>query len=172
MSDQYINRSQCSDPGRRAVLIGGGAATLLLSWFAGIDTVQAQTPVGSAAADKSNGFEEAVKKVLGDAKPTDTKMALELPEIAENGNTVPFTLSVDSPMSATDFVKAVHIISSGNPQAGVANFYFTPLSGKATVSSRMRLGRTQDVIAIAALSNGSFLMTKRTVKVTIGGCGG
>jgi sulfur-oxidizing protein SoxY len=113
-----------------------------------------------------------VKAVLGDAKPTEGKLTLDMPEIAENGNTVPFSVRADSPMTEKDFVKAVHIISTGNPQPGVATFRFTPQSGKAMVSSRMRLGKTQDVIAIAELSDGKFLMAKRAVKVTIGGCGG
>ena len=95
-----------------------------------------------------------------------------MPEIAENGNTVPFTISVDSPMTETDNVKAIHVLATANPQPGVATFRFSPLSGKATVASRMRLARTQDVIAIAELSDGRFLMSKRNVKVTIGGCGG
>ena len=99
-------------------------------------------------------------------------MLIDLPEIAENGNTVPFTISVDSPMSETERVKVIHLIATANPQPGVAVFRFSPLSGKATVASRMRLARTQDVIGIAELSDGRFLMSKRNVKVTIGGCGG
>lgn len=149
---------------RRTVLLGAGAAALVAI------LIGDRSP--AAAQEKSNGFEETLKKILGEAKTTDAKIVVDMPEIAENGNTVPFSLTVDSAMSADDYVKAVHIISTGNPQPGVANFYFTPLSGKAAVSSRMRLGRTQDVVAIAELSNGTFLMTKRTVKVTIGGCGG
>jgi sulfur-oxidizing protein SoxY len=149
---------------RRTVLVGAGAAALVAT------LIGARAP--AVAQEKSNGFEETLKKILGDAKPSDAKIVIDMPEIAENGNTVPFSLTVDSPMTADDHVKAVHVISTGNPQPGVANFAFTPLSGKASVSSRMRLGRTQDVLAIAALSNGTFLMTKRTVKVTIGGCGG
>ena len=66
----------------------------------------------------------------------------------------------------------IHVIATANPQPGVATFRFSPLSGKATVASRMRLARTQDVIGIAELSDGRFLMSKRNVKVTIGGCGG
>jgi sulfur-oxidizing protein SoxY len=95
-----------------------------------------------------------------------------MPEIAENGNTVPFTVAVESPMSDKDYVKTVHVLANGNPQANIAAFNFTPLSGKATLQSRMRLAKTQDVYAVAELSDGKFLMTKRTVKVTIGGCGG
>jgi sulfur-oxidizing protein SoxY len=154
---------------RREFLIGSGA-TAFVAALVGSALTGLISP--AAAQDKSNGFEDAVKKIIGDAQPTDAKITFELPEIAENGNTVPFTLSVESPMTETDYVKAVHVISSGNPQAGVANFHFTPLSGKAAVSSRMRLGRTQEVIVIAALSSGAFLMNKRIVKVTIGGCGG
>jgi sulfur-oxidizing protein SoxY len=125
-----------------------------------------------AAQDRPQSLEEALKKIMGDAKPVDGKIILELPEIAENGNTVPFTLSVDSPMTEANYVKALHILASGNPQADVASFSFTPLSGRAAASSRMRLAKTQDVVAIAELSDGKFLLGKRTVKVTIGGCGG
>ena len=150
--------------GRRSVLIGGAAATVFAGWLAGLTS--------AAAQDKAPTWEEVLKKILGDAKAVEGKLNVDMPEIAENGNTVPFTIKVDSPMTDADHVKAVHIVSSGNPQPGVATFRFTPASGTAMVSSRMRLGRTQDVIAVAELSNGSFLMGKRTVKVTIGGCGG
>ena len=117
-------------------------------------------------------WELAVRKILGDAKPIDGKITVELPEIAENGNTVPFTISVDNPMTDKDYVKTIHIIATANPQPGVATFRLSPISGKAAVASRMRLQRTQDVIVIAELSDGRFLSAKRPVKVTIGGCGG
>ena len=126
----------------------------------------------SMAQDAAQGWEEVVKKIVGDAKPVDGKLTMDLPEIAENGNTVPFTINVDSPMTETNYVKAVHVISTGNPQPGVATFRFTPQSGKAAAASRMRLARTQDIIALAELSDGKFLQVKRSVKVTIGGCGG
>lgn len=130
-------------------------------------------PVGPARAqDGAQAWQEALKKIVGDAKPIEGKITLEMPEIAENGNTVPFTISIDSPMTDKDHVKAIHIIATANPQPGVATFRFTPLSGKAAVSSRMRLARTQDVVTVAELSDGKFLLGKRNVKVTIGGCGG
>jgi sulfur-oxidizing protein SoxY len=113
-----------------------------------------------------------MKKILGEAKPAEAKIMIDMPEIAENGNTVPFTVSVESPMSEADYVKTLHVLANGNPQANVAAYTFTPQSGKATVQSRMRLAKTQDIVAIAELSDGKFLMSKRTVKVTIGGCGG
>jgi sulfur-oxidizing protein SoxY len=139
---------------------------------AGVGIVVLGLPLAVVGQDPSQGWEQAVKKVLGEAKPIEGKVLIDMPEIAENGNTVPFTISVDSPMSETERVKVIHLIATANPQPGVAVFRFSPLSGKATVASRMRLARTQDVIGIAELSDGRFLMSKRNVKVTIGGCGG
>jgi len=145
---------------RREFVLGGAAAVMVMA-------------VGDTMAQSAaQGWEETVKKILGDAKATEGKVTMDLPEIAENGNTVPFTISVDSPMTDKDHVKAVHVIATGNPQPGVATFRFTPQSGKAAAASRMRLARTQDVIALAELSDGKFLQVKRSVKVTIGGCGG
>jgi sulfur-oxidizing protein SoxY len=132
----------------------------------------ASLPWHALPQEQAQQWEQAVRSILGEAKPTEAKLAFDMPEIAENGNTVPFSVRVDSPMTEKDYVKTIHIISTGNPQPGVASFHFTPQSGKAMVSSRMRLGRTQDVIAIAELSDNKFLMSKRAVKVTIGGCGG
>lgn len=129
-------------------------------------------PLAALAQDQAQTWEQAVKKVMGDAKPSDGKITIELPEIAENGNTVPFSVAVDSPMTEKNYVKAIHVIATSNPQPGVATFRFSLLSGKAAVTSRMRLQRTQDVIAIAELNDGRFLMGKHSVKVTIGGCGG
>lgn len=117
-------------------------------------------------------WQQEVDKILKGAKPVPGKIVLDIPEIAENGNTVPFSLSMDSPMTEANHVRALHVLATGNPQPGIATFRFTPDSGKAAVSSRMRLARTQDVIVIAELSGGNFVMARRPVKVTIGGCGG
>jgi len=149
-------------PSRRTFTLGVAAAV----------TAFAVPATAALAQDQVQAWELAVRKIVGEAKPSEGKFALELPEIAENGNTVPFTVSVESPMTEKDHVKAIHVIATANPQPGVAMFRLTPLSGKAAVSSRLRLARTQDVIGIAELSDGRFLMAKRPVKVTIGGCGG
>jgi sulfur-oxidizing protein SoxY len=143
---------------RRQFSLGAGAAVSL--------------PLHALAQEQPQAWEQAVKSILGEAKPTEAKLTLDMPEIAENGNTVPFSVRIDSPMTEKDHVRAIHIISTGNPQPGVATFRLTPQSGRAMVSSRMRLARTQDVIAIAELSDSKFLISKRAVKVTIGGCGG
>jgi sulfur-oxidizing protein SoxY len=146
---------------RRQLAVGAAAvATLSL------------LPVVPALAQDQPAWEAMVKKILGDAKPTEGKVAIDMAEIAENGNTVPFALSVESPMTDKDYVKAIYIISTANPRPEVATFRFTPASGAAKAESRMRLIGTQDVIAIAELSDGKFLMGRRPVKVTVGGCGG
>ena len=150
-----------SKPDRRKFTLGATASAAIVGLAPAL-----------LAQEAAEGWEQAVKRVLGDAKPIEGKMLIDLPEIAENGNTVPFTVSLDNPMTDKDYVKAIHVIATANPQPGVVSFHFTPLSGKAAASSRARLARTQDVIAIAELSNGTFLMSKRSVKVTIGGCGG
>ncbi len=148
---------------RRDIILGASAAGLIAALL-GVRK--------AAAQDRLPTFEEVMKKILGEAKPSEAKIMIDMPEIAENGNTVPFTVSVESPMSETDYVKTLHVLANGNPQANVAAYNFTPQSGKAAVQSRMRLAKTQDIVAIAELSDGKFLMSKRTVKVTIGGCGG
>jgi sulfur-oxidizing protein SoxY len=141
--------------------------------LAGATTAVALLPLGDAVAQSgAQPWEAAVKKILGEGKPIDGKLVLDMPEIAENGNTVPFTISVDSPMTDKEYVKAVHIISTGNPQPHVVTFHFTPRSGRAAAASRMRLAKTQDVIALAELNDGRVVQARRSVKVTIGGCGG
>jgi sulfur-oxidizing protein SoxY len=121
--------------------------------------------------ERSAQFEEAFKALLAGAKPVEGKIVLDLPEIAENGNFVPVTISVDSPMTADDYVKAIHLLSTGNPVARVATFHLSPINAVARVQSRMRLAKTQDVIALAELSNGTLAIATTQVKVTIGGCG-
>ncbi len=157
--------------GRRDLLLGAGAGLLLLS--AGRSAL-AQEAKGApiVPAPNPNRYEQALDKILGDAKPVKGKITLEIPEIAENGNTVPYAVTIDSPMTREDHVKAIHVLSSQNPLPHVASFALTPLSGRAYVSSRMRLAKTQDVVVLAELSSGKFVMGQRTVKVTIGGCGG
>lgn len=149
---------------RRDFVVGATAAATLAAFLGRVGTASAQ--------DKPPTFDELYKKIVGDKSPEEGKVAIDLPEIAENGNTVPYTVAVESPMSDADYVKSVHVLAPGNPGPTIASFHFTPQSGAAKVSSRMRLAKTQDIVAIAELSNGSMLVGKRTVKVTIGGCGG
>jgi len=126
---------------------------------------------GLAKADAA-AVTEAIKKAVGGKSPSAGKVSLELPQIAENGSTVPVAISVESAMSDSDYVKAIHLFADGNPSPDVATFHFTPASGKAWAATRMRMAKTQNVVAVAELSNGSVHMAKAEVKVTIGGCGG
>ena len=127
-------------------------------------------PVTPAAA--ANNLDEMAKKFTGGATPMEGKVKLDLPEIAENGNTVPITVSVDSPMTDADYVKEVIVLADGNPNAGIATFHFSPASGVAEANTRIRLANTQNIVAIAKTGDGKFYTAKKQVKVTIGGCGG
>jgi sulfur-oxidizing protein SoxY len=116
--------------------------------------------------------EAELKKLLGDRKPAEGKVKIDAPQIAENGLVVPITVEVESPMTEASHVKAVHVFADGNPLPGVASFKFSPASGKAMASTRMRLAQTQNIVCIAEMSDGAVHMAKAEVKVTIGGCGG
>ena len=142
---------------RRTFLLASGGAAALMA-----------LPQAAAA----NGWEQAMSELLGGATAAEGKVEITMPEIAENGNVVPFDVTVDSPMTADSFVKEIHVLAAGNPTPGVASYTLSPAMGEATISSRMRLGKTQDVIALAMMNDGSAYMTQTTVKVTIGGCGG
>lgn len=111
-------------------------------------------------------------ELTGGKTPSEGRVKLDMPEIAENGNTVPLTVTVESPMTEQDHVKAIYVLADGNPEPGVAVFHLSPMNGKAEVATRMRMAKTQNVIAAAQMSDGSVYMGKTEVKVTIGGCGG
>lgn len=144
---------------RHALMLGAGAAALGL--------------VGLPTVGWAEGEADAmIKEFTGGAEPASGKVTLDAPEIAENGNTVPISVSVDSAMSGDDQVEAVMLLAEGNPNPGVATFKFSPMSGNANASVRIRLAKTQRVIAVAKMKDGSAFMDAKTVKVTIGGCGG
>lgn len=115
----------------------------------------------------------AIAKIIGakEAK-TDARLKLVLPEIAENGGTVPLTVTVDSPMSEADHVTAIHIFCDGNPSPDMASYFLGPHNGKAELALRIRLMQTQNVVAVAETSTGEVLQQQMQIKVTLGGCGG
>jgi sulfur-oxidizing protein SoxY len=147
---------------RRRMLRALGAGAL------GVASLGVSPPPAAATPEAT---QHAIKKLIGTTPVKTGKITIQLPQIAENGHTVPLTVSVDSPMTAGDYVQAIHVLAEGNPNPEVASFYFSPRSGKAEVSTRMRLAKTQNVVALAVLSNGSVYQIKTDVKVTIGGCG-
>jgi sulfur-oxidizing protein SoxY len=146
---------------RQALSCTAGAFALAIGGF----------KAGSAFAGAEEAM-AAVKAFTGGVEPEAGMLTLGAPEIAENGNTVPISVSVDSPMTDDDYVKSVAVFAEGNPNPEVIVFHFTPLSGDAAATTRMRLAKTQNVIAVAMTSTGKVYMDKREVKVTIGGCGG
>ena len=132
--------------------------------------VYAQTS-GSMTLERSQKFQDEFAKLIGGATPVKDKITVDLPELAENGNFVPITISVDSPMTDADHVTAIHILATANPVALIATFHLSPINAVARVQSRMRLAKTEDVVTLAKLSSGAMLIATTLVKVTIGGCG-
>ncbi|MEJ8573041.1 thiosulfate oxidation carrier protein SoxY [Microbaculum marinum] len=146
---------------RETLVLGGGALALA--------TVGLQPmPALAAAADA----QALIMEFTGGKEPQSGRITLTAPEIAENGNTVPVSVSVESPMTDDDYVEAVMLVAEENPNPDVATFRFTPMSGSAEAATRMRLAKTQNVMAVARMKDGSVFMDKHEVKVTIGGCGG
>ena len=146
---------------RRSFILGASAAA----------TLAALGSMGSTPAS-AKAWEDFMKEAIKGATPTEGKVKVDLPEIAENGNTVPYKVHIESPMTDADHVAALHVYATGNPGPQIISAKFTPMSGKAYVKSRMRLAKTQEVVAVAQMSDGKVYMGKTTVEVTIGGCGG
>jgi sulfur-oxidizing protein SoxY len=112
----------------------------------------------------------AIRKVVGEAPVHTGKVKLDIPPLVENGNTVPMTVSVASPMTADDYVKGIHVFNEKNPQPNIGNFHIGPWAGRAQVSTRIRLADSQKVVAIAQLSDGSFWSASVDVVVTLAAC--
>jgi sulfur-oxidizing protein SoxY len=112
----------------------------------------------------------AIKQYVGDAVVRVGKVKLEVAELVENGNTVPLSVAVDSPMTAAEHVKSIALFNERNPQRDVARFTLGPRSGRALVSTRIRLATTQKLVAIAQLSDGSYWSHSADVIVTLAAC--
>jgi sulfur-oxidizing protein SoxY len=112
----------------------------------------------------------AIRNVVGTAPVKTGKVKLDIPPLVENGNTVPMTVSVASPMAPEDHVKSIHVFNEKNPQPNIGNFYLSPQAGRAQVSTRIRLADSQKVVAIAKLSDGTFWSASVDVVVTLAAC--
>jgi sulfur-oxidizing protein SoxY len=141
---------------RRAFLATAGGASLALV----VRPAQA-TPETMAAA---------IRQLVGEAAVKPGKIKLDLPPLVENGNTVAMSVSVQSPMTAKDYVKAIHVFTEKNPQPNVISARLGPRAGKAEISTRIRLADSQKVIAVAELSDGSFWSDEAEVVVTLAAC--
>ena len=145
-------------PGRRDIArraLGGAAIALL--------------PPGVARATPES-MKAAIDAILGGVAAREGRVVLDLPPLVENGNSVSLTVSVDSPMTAADHVVAIHVVNEKNPQPQVFSATLGPRAGKATITTRIRLGDSQRVVAIARLSDGSFWTASAEAIVTLAAC--
>lgn len=115
-------------------------------------------------------MQELIRRIIGDAALQIGKVRLDVPALVENGNTVPLMVSVESPMTEKDHVKAIHIINEKNPQPHVISVRLGPPAGRAMLSTRIKLKDSQQLIAIAETSDGSFWSGTADVIVTLAAC--
>ena len=149
-------------PSRREFLraAGGIAAGL------GLASVVVVRPARATPTE----MQEAIRRVVGAAPVTPGRVRLELPPLVENGNVVPLTVSVESPMTGAEHVRAIHVFTEKNPQPDVLSVRLGPRAGRASVSTRVRLADSQTVVAIGELSDGSFWSGTASVVVTLAAC--
>ena len=145
---------------RRFLGLAGGAAVL------GAVPVAALRPAEATPAMLTS----AIRAIVGEAVVRTGKVKLDVPPLVENGNTVPMTVSVASPMTADDHVVSIHVFNEKNPQPNVGNFRLGPRAGRAQISTRIRLADSQKIVAIARLSDGSFWSVSADVVVTLAAC--
>jgi sulfur-oxidizing protein SoxY len=123
-------------------------------------------------AKTAMSYDAAIAAITAGKAVTDSaKIKLTVPEIAENGAVVPVKVHVESAMTQAEHVKAIHVLSTKNTNARCADVMLTPMNGKGYFATRIKLGGTQDVVALVEMSDGTFLRAAKPVKVTIGGCG-
>lgn len=148
--------SLCGQPTRRHVLKLGAAAAAAMA-------------AGPAHATPET-MEKAIAEFTRGAKPQAGRVKIDIPVLLESGSAVPTSVTCDSPMTAADHVKTIAIFNEKNPLPQVAEFHFTPRSGKAAAATRIRLGDSQKVTAIARMSDGSLYMDTIEVVVTLPAC--
>jgi sulfur-oxidizing protein SoxY len=150
---------------RRQFLLATGGVGL----SAGTASIQAQLAPNQEALRKA-AYQEALRKVVGDAPVRKGRVKLELPPLIDNGNSVPLSVTVDSPMTSADHVKAIHVFTEKNPQPYVLSAYLGPRSARAHLATRVRIADSGSVTAIAQLSDGSFWSDSAEVVVTLSAC--
>lgn len=126
-------------------------------------------PPGAARAT-SEMMAAAIKEVVGDKAVREGGVTLDMPPLIENGNAVPLTVSVESPMTEADHVKAIHVFNEKNPQPHVFDARLGPKNGKALIATRIKLGDSQKIVAIAETSKGEFFSASADVIVTLAAC--
>ena len=122
------------------------------------------------AANRKAAFQAALKRIVGDAQVRTGRVKLTLPPLIDNGNSVPLSVAVESPMTDADHVKAIHVLTEKNPLPDVVTVALGPRAGRASFATRVRLADTQTVTAIAQMSDGSFWSDGAEVVVTLSAC--
>jgi sulfur-oxidizing protein SoxY len=145
---------------RRSVVLGAASAAAF-----GIPLVQVRRALATPEMMKAS-----VHRLIGEAPVRQGRVTLDIPPLVENGNTIAMSVKVDSPMTAADYVKAVHVFNEKNPQPDIISVHLGPRAGKAAFSTRIRLADSQNVLAIAEMSDGSFWSDTAEVIVTIAAC--
>ena len=143
---------------------------VLRAGLAAVPAGAALTLIVRPAEATPEAMNEAIRKIVGDAAVKTGRVKLEIPPLSENGNSVSCSVTVESPMTAKDHVKAIHLFNEKNPQPNVISVHLGPRAGRARIATRIRLSDTQTVTAIAALSDGSFWSDSANVIVTLGAC--
>ena len=144
------------------------AATIAPSALLAKEEAKKEAPKGPNALP----YAAAVDAITGGkGATTSDKVDLTVPEIAENGAVVPVKVNVDHPMEEANHVKAIHVLGKENGNSRCADVMLTPMNGKGYFATRIKLAKTQEVVAVVELSDGSFISAAKSVKVTIGGCG-
>ena len=144
---------------REVLMVGGvGSAALVTAFF---------SAGGACAQDETAEF---VKRHTGRTATVSDRLHLTMPAVFPTGYTVPMDLNVDSPMTEDDYVKRIRVFAPQNPLIDVASFNFGPRRSMARVSTRIRLAKPQNVVAVAEMSDGALLMTKTWVDVATNGC--
>jgi sulfur-oxidizing protein SoxY len=143
---------------RRAMLWRLGTAALLLAMW----------PAGAWTA--SEDVQQTMRQLIGDREPQPGGMTMTLPKIAETGNSVALTVAVDSAMTPDDHVQRIHLFVPGNPEPVAATYHLGVRAGKAEISTHIRLARTQTVLALAEMNDGSVRSGSASIVVTLGAC--
>ena len=142
---------------------------LILACGALSGAAEAQLPPDVGARRKA-AAEQALRKITGGAALRSGKVKLDVPPLIDNGNAVPLSVTVESPMTEADHVRAIHVLTEKNPQPNVVSVHLGPRAGRASITTRVRLADTQTVTAIAQLSDGSFWVDRVPVVVTLSAC--
>jgi len=143
---------------------------LLLTACAAVPATATAQLDSNLAANRKAAFQAALKKIIGDSPVRKERVKLVLPPLIDNGNSVPLTVSVESPMTEADHVKAIHVLTEKNPLPDVVSVTLGPRAGRATLTTRVRLADTQTVTAIAQTSDGAFWSDTAEVVVTLSAC--